>query len=390
MSMGEGLGMDPEIAALFLGARDNNKNVSGLLNNIDSSVLALLAGVYDPLSAQGRSGGQLWSSYAGNPDYPVVQDIQQKIQGGADPYYLNSYIDGLVANKVDLNGFQDADLKGLAKGLYNEYNGKGSGSGGGSGGGDDDLPSWLRDPTDVYTTQDLPMTPKLKEMISELRKNDATYKAESFKKGKESIIAKRKLGPLYGKDFSDDIASKVNELKKEIPSLRSTGYGPDDEGEYIEGASKRLENEALVKWLKETPEGKKLAKEKKINWKKVDAKSGKVYGWAPSRKKGSWWNPLNWDENVVSSASRAVESVVKGGDVTNIRDVVGYKATPDAGLETDYLQKKKSYQDVKGSQQRIDMLEQAYREGALAYLEGQGRTPTRDQLSGMLKFIKNT
>jgi hypothetical protein len=381
------MGMDPEIAALFLGARDNNKNVSSVLNNLDSSVLALLAGVYDPLAAQGGSGGQLWSSYAGNPDYPVVQDIQQKIQGGADPYYLNSYIDGLVANKVDLNGFQDADLKGLAKGLYNEYNGKGSGGGGG-GGGDDDLPSWLRDPTDVYTTQDLPMTPKLQEMISELRENDATYKAESFKKGKESIIAKRKLGPLYGKDFTKDIDSQIKELKRKAKEGQGTPYGPPDD--FVEEQAKRLENKALVKWLKETPEGKKVAKEKKINWKKVDDESGNVYGWAPSRKKGSWWNPLNWDENVVSAASRVVESGVKRGNVTNIRDVVGYKAAPDSELEADYLRKKKSYQDVKGSQQRIDMLEQAYREGALSYLEGQGRTPTTDQLSGMLRYIQNT
>jgi hypothetical protein len=366
MSIGQGIGMDPEIAALFLGARDNNKNVSGVLNNLDSPMLALLAGVYDPVSAQGggAGGGQMWSKYAGNTDYPFVQEIMQLIQNGADPFYLNSHIDA-KSGKADFGGFQAEDMKGLAKALHAEYNGTDSG-GGGDGGGrggsrDDGLPSWLRNPTDMYTAADVPLSRKNLQYINELAANDEEMAQQSFDAGKQYIIAKRKLGPLYGK---------------------------------------KRDTAALIDYLQNDPKGKKLAKEKNIDWDKVDMTTGQVYS-SPLSKSGQmtgwqrfapWGAVYNLVDAGLTEVGRTAEIIGKenimGNEATYLEDIVSPK--PDKDLVADYRNKQSAYRGIKAEQKREKALETAYREGALKYAKEQGRTPTKDQLRGLLNFVQNT
>lgn len=150
--------MDEELLQLFLEAKKGNRNVAGLLNNLDNEMLAFLAGVYTPDVDQGGMG-TLWSSYAGNPDYPVVQDIISKIEGGADPYYLGSYIDSLGGNT---DSFQPEDLKGLTRALYKEYTGSKK---------KDDVWSkaGLRSPLDVYSVEDVPISESVAKLIEPTR-----------------------------------------------------------------------------------------------------------------------------------------------------------------------------------------------------------------------------
>jgi hypothetical protein len=356
------MGMDPEIMAAFLGARDNNSNVSGLLGNLDNPMLAYLAGVYDPMAGQ-AGGGQLWASYANNPDYPIVQDIMQKIQNGADPFYLNSYIDS-IAGDADFNGFQDADLKGLAKSLYNEYTGGGSGGGDGAGGGGGGGTWWgkagLRNPTDVYTMADVPLSSDSRKMLSEARKKDIAAKSKLSDADAAVKAARSKLSNLYDKDFSTT---------------------------------------ELMTWLRNDPEGKKIAKEKNIDWDKVDETTGQVFGWGASKDTSTgWWDPISVATDLVSiplrEASRATEVFVKenvgGGKGKYIEDVVGYGKPEDPYAEYAYEKAKFERDALASASDRTSKLEEAARRGALRAMQDQGRTPTRDQLNTMMKFVQNT
>lgn len=185
--------MDPELLQLFMAAKANNKNVSGLLNNLDSPIFAFLAGAYDPL-AGGSAGGPLWAQYSSNPD-PVIQDIIGKIQGGADPFYLNSYIEAMP--DVSSTGFQRSDLQGLAKGLQKEF----------SQGGSADkqfTDAGIRSPLDVYSTMDVPLQGKAREDVSKIRSGRAS--AEERLGEAQSATAAARKDNVLSKDLREELA----------------------------------------------------------------------------------------------------------------------------------------------------------------------------------------
>lgn len=357
------LGMDPEIMNLYLQAKGNKSDTS-FLNSLNNPWLTYLAGAYDPMSQQTGGAGSLWSSYANNPEYPVVQDIIQKIQGGADPYYISSYIDGLVANGTDLNGFQDADLKGLAKGLYNEYTGKSGGSskGGGAGG------NWwskagFRNPTDVYTTADVPLNADIRKMMVEQQLKTSNIKELKSKADSALKKAEKKLSPMY---------------------------------------NKRFDTEQLIDYLKNDPEGQKIAKEKNIDWSKVDETTGEVFSGPLSdvNYDNGWqkWTPWGALGNLVSQGVAEVGRVgeiytkqnVMGGKPKYIEEKVGYRAKEDPYDVYAYDQAKLEQEALGDQQKKAAKLDEATRRGALRAFTEAGRTPTRDQMSTVLKFLKNT
>lgn len=354
------LGMDPEIMNLYLQAKGGKSDTS-FLNSLNNPWLTYLAGAYDPMSQQAGGAGTLWSNYAGNPEYPVVQDIIQKIQGGADPYYISSYIDGLVANGTDLNGFQDADLKGLAKGLYNEYTGK---SGGSSKGGGNNANWWakagFRNPTDVYTTADVPLNADIRKMMVEQQRKSTNISEQKSKADSAVEKARKKLSPMYGKDF---------------------------------------DSEQLVEWLKNDPEGQKIAEKNNIDWKKVDSKTGRIYGWDQSSNINSnRWDPvsalLNLSSIPLREVSRTAEIITKenimGGKPKYIEEKVGFKAKENPYDVYAYDQAKLDQEALGDQQKKSAKLDEATRRGALRAFTEAGRTPTRDQMSTVLKFLKNT
>jgi hypothetical protein len=359
------LGMDPEIVNLYLQAK-GSKGDTSFLNTLNNPWLTYLAGAYDPMSQQVGGTGTLWSSYASNADYPVVQDIMQKIQGGADPYYISSYIDGLVANGTDLNGFQDADLKGLAKGLYNEYTGKGSGSS--KGGGGNNANWWakagFRNPTDVYTTADVPLNADIRKMMVEQQLK--TSKINELKSGADSAVkkTKSKLNPLY---------------------------------------DKRFDTKELIDYLKNDPEGRKIAKEKNIDWSKVDETTGQVFSGPVSDDDPMYtgwqaWSPWGAVGNLVgqgvAEVGRTAEIIGKenimGGKAKYIEDKVGYRGKENPYDVYAYDQAKLDQEALKDQQGKAAKLDEATRRGALRAFTEAGRTPTRDQMSTVLKFLKNT
>jgi hypothetical protein len=361
------LGMDPEIINLYLQAKGGKSDTS-FLNSLNNPWLTYLAGAYDPMSQQAGGAGSLWASYANNPDYPVVQDIIKKIEGGADPYYISSYIDGLVSNGTDLNGFQDADLKGLAKGLYNEYTGKSSGSskggGGGAGGGNWWSKAGLRNPTDVYTTADVPLNADIQRMMVEQQLKSSNIKELKSKADSSVDKARKKLSPMYGK---------------------------------------RFDTQQLIDYLKNDPEGQKIAKKNNIDWSKVDTTTGQVFsgpisdddpmytGWQAFSPWGALGNVV---KKGVAQVGRTAEIIGKenimGGKAKYIEDKVGFKAKENPYDVYAYEQAKLDQEALGDQQRKAAKLDEATRRGALRAFTEAGRTPTRDQMSTVLKFLKNT
>jgi len=139
---------DLELLLQFLEASGTSSGVGRTLNNLDNPLLGLITGGFDPMTLP-ASGGRDWSRYAGNPEYPQVQQVIAEIQAGRDPYQLSSYVDALTASGADLDGFQPDDFKNLAMNLQKEYGGGEQGD-------------WLRkagfgSPLEQYTSETVPM-----------------------------------------------------------------------------------------------------------------------------------------------------------------------------------------------------------------------------------------
>ena len=156
-----------ELLALLGGAKAGNKKLSGLLGNLDNPLLLAFAGVLDPMYGTGSAGATpLMSQYA-NSQEPIIQDIVSKVQQGVDPYALSSYIDTLVnVPNTDMAGFQVNDLKGLAKGLANEWSKSSSNS------NNVFAKAGFRHPNDVYTYSDLPMEDYAVKAIQDISKQE--------------------------------------------------------------------------------------------------------------------------------------------------------------------------------------------------------------------------
>jgi hypothetical protein len=213
--------MDPELLQLFAAAKSNNKNVSGLLGNMDNSIFAYLAGAYDPL-AGGSAGGPLWAQYSSNPD-PIIQDIISKIKGGADPFYLNSYIEAIP--NVDSTGFQLSDLQGLARGLQKEFAGGGSAD-------EDFTKAGIRSPLDVYSTMDIPLQGKAREDVSKIRSGRA-WAEERLGEAKGALagLKNRQRLEVYEKKKSEKKPGATNQILDWLGEKTGVTYLTDVLGE---------------------------------------------------------------------------------------------------------------------------------------------------------------
>ena len=175
--------------------------------------------------------------------------------------------------------------------------------------------------------------------------------------------AKKKFGPLYGKDFTS----------------------PE-----------------LLSFLKNDPEGAKLLKDKNIDWDKVDPDTGQIYSGplSDSTQDTSWQRFTPWGavRNLVgegvTQVGRTAEIIGKeqimGGKPKYISDVVGYKKPVDPYDLYAYEQAQLDEEANKLAKTRFDKLEEATRKGALRRVAENGQTPFTDQASTLLKFIAGT
>jgi len=311
--------MDPELLQLFASARGANKNVSGLLGNMDNSFLAFLAGVYDPVSAQGQpGGGPLWAKYSQNPD-PTIQGILQEIIDGGDPFSLSSKIDTMATmGDISAAGFQIGDLKGLAKALHKEYT---------TAGDPKNMSIWakagLREPTDLYSTEDVPLGDESRQQIVGMREGQ--------------VAADRKMSTAqtqYGKVKSQlSVEDKIKEQM--IDRLNSNR------------ASGPYQSRALAEWISQQD----VLDENQL------------------RNKAQ---ALSVPEKEINKATKTLS---KRKNKVN---------------QTEYT---KSQYDVGSASMQSDAAkaaERLYREGLVSSYEAAGKTPTRDQLAGIMSFLSQS
>ena len=347
---------DQELQMLmaFAAAKQGNKNVGGVLGNLDNPMLAVLAGAYDPRTASGAQGGggPFWSKYSQSQD-PVIQDIIGKISQGFDKYQLNSYIDSLAAQGQDLGSFQVGDLKGVASSLQKEYV-DGPSASGGAASKDPFSKAGIPGPGELYDTSTVPLSAPNVKRIS-------------------------------------DIQAKL--------AADTAGYG---DAVYNEKVARRT----LDRGSSATEEGKRISKEDILQW--IGKESGKGRGTLGLNRVRSYFknNPtedmtrtdlgallkksgaeaLKYSNNPKGDA-RGFDLAVKNIDkkASTVRGVgsnkKAVKAWEDARFKTALMESMAA-----AGQQR----EQAVREGQMQAAAQSGATPSTDAMKQILKFIAAT
>ena len=385
--------VDPELIKLMSAAKGGNKNVSSLLGNLDNSLLTFMAGVYDPLAAQGGSsaggGGPLWSQYSGDTN-PIMRDLMMKIQNGTNKFYLGSYIDSLPAADVQATGYSPSDLKGLATGMLKEYTEGASSSSGAS--KDPFAKAGLRNPLDLYSTSDMPVGKKGREGLVKITKEqDAIMKAVAAAEA-ASEKGKKAMGPLFN--------------------------GFDERGR-AKGASV----DQMMKYISQNPKLQSMLPKGNFSedMRQIDPETGDIYSmWGTQEEKGyKFYDPRNL-LNLVNiplkrgarelelQKTRALGAVGIGGDGSgtygqrNIRDLLGMELMDDENIY-DPLKKEgvlkdqtkaDAYKKLKrkeglatGQANAAATSAELYKKGMMRALAETGRTPLGDQMKSLLQFV---
>ena len=347
---------DQELQMLmaFAAAKQGNKNVGGVLGNLDNPMLAVLAGAYDPRTASGAQGGggPFWSKYSQSQD-PVIQDIIGKISQGFDKYQLNSYIDSLAAQGQDLGSFQVGDLKGVASSLQKEYV-DGPSASGGAASKDPFSKAGIPGPGELYDTSTVPLSAPNVKRISDI----------------QTKLAADTAG--YG-DASYNVETARNAL----------GQGSAS----VEG-DKRLKTGDVFKWLEQSMgKGRGAVALNRVRSHYLNNRSDEIS-----------LSDLNQSLNE-AGAKAYKNSNPKGIDVTKFKQGagevlgkakkaqgIGYNKAANAKYDKAMTQKVgMEYLDA-GAKQR----EQAIREGQMQAAAKSGATPSTDAMKQILKFIAAT
>lgn len=323
--------MDPQLlAALLSQAKGGNKNLSGVLGNMDSPILLALAQVLDPYYGTGQTtsgAGSLYGSFASDETTPAaVKAVMDYVDQGMNGYQIEAQINNLDPNVVKDSGYTDEQLISMGKEMAKE---------GGKKGTDVFAKAGLRNPNDIYSLEDVPLN-------SYESKNYETYmdKARESEKGYGDIdyqfrVAQQRLKELREQQWEPPVGApmggegtSVRPMGGEGTSVRPMG-GP--------GTTIR-------------PTGAK----------------GQVL--KPTGAKGDFLYPTGGGGEYIPDERPEASQ--------EDRDAVSRALANRANLET----------KIKGDLMRA----QAVREGALNRAKSIGRTPFTDQTSALLKFIAGT
>jgi hypothetical protein len=343
-----------QLLLAFAAAKQGNKNVGGVLGNLDNPMLAVLAGAYDPRTGSGAQsgGGPFWSKYSQSQD-PVIQDIIAKISQGFDKYQLNSYIDSLAAQGQDLGSFQVGDLKGVAASLQKEYV-DGPSTSGGAASKDPFSKAGIPNPSELYDVSTVPISAPNAKRIQDIQ-----TKLAADTKGYGDVV------------YNTDVAR------------RAVG-----QGNVTSEGDKRLKTSEVFKWLEQS----------------MGQGKGNL---ALNRVRSSFKNNPS-DEISLSDLNKSLNeagakvyknSNPKGVDVTKFKQGVaevtgkakkaqGIGYNKAANKKYDDAMFKKVMMETKSGAAR--QREEAVREGQMQYAAETGATPSTDAMKQILKFIAAT
>jgi hypothetical protein len=343
-----------QMMAFMAAARGGNKNLSGVLNNMDSQLLAIMAGAYDPRTAEqsGPGAGSYWSRYS-QSENPVIQDVISKITSGADKFQINSYIDSIAAPGIDLGGFQVSDLKGVAGELYKEYTGTGTGSSG-SKNKSETQKAGIPDPTELYNTSTVPLSSMNEQYIRKLQE-DLVPKVKGY----------------------ETVSSRVGVARKGL----ERGSSATEEG-------KRIQKEDVLKWFgQESGKGRgtlglNRARSYFKNNKDVQDIAASDLANLLTKTKGEAYKHRmdSYEARRFDEASKNITKKVGGARG------VGYNKDANKKYDDAMLEKVTMEAMMSAANQR----EQAVREGQMDYAKQSGATPTTDAMKMIMKFISSS
>lgn len=327
--------IDPVLMQLFAASRQKgaNRNASSVLGNLDNPYLAYLAGVYDPVSAEmmNEPSSDLIARYAGDPNYPAVNQVIQQIQAGMDPYQISSFATALSGGEP-VDNFQPSDFERLAVDMQKEYS-----SGGKSGKPDIWQKAGLRNPLDRYSEMDVPMSKDLMRMIAGIRQGAEPARKMRTQAG--TALSRAKMEEKLNRSTLEEIASEFERGRTLTSGGAARGLGD------------------LANWLRSQE-----------SLSPQDLERG-VQKFAPSQ------------EFELRPFKQAVKTVKSRMD----KQGLGYKGVPNKAE-----QRRKAEEEAGLMQQQVNAAqeaERAVRRGAVRAYEEAGRTPTRDQLVGIMRFL---
>lgn len=138
------------LAQLMSGAKSGNRNVSGLLGNMDNPLLLALAGQLDPFYGSNASSGGLYGQFASDQTTPAaVRSVMDWVDQGMNKYQIEAQINSLPESVKTDSGYTDDQLIAMGRDMAKERSSSPAGMFAKAG---------FRNPTDIYTYEDQPMS----------------------------------------------------------------------------------------------------------------------------------------------------------------------------------------------------------------------------------------
>lgn len=209
-------------------AKGGNKNLSGMLGNMDNPLLLALAGVLDPMSMQGAGQtSSLYGQYAGDPNTPdAVKVLMDYVDQGANKYQIESAINQLDPGVITDSGYTADQLISMGADMTKQR----------SEGTDKNVfeKAGFRNPNDVYTTADVPLSAdsqkRLMDLQTEYKPIGANLERINQRVAKTGL-AMRGAGKDRRQEWSDLVMGqntspifKDKKLKELAKWIESTGY----------------------------------------------------------------------------------------------------------------------------------------------------------------------
>lgn len=335
--------MDPQLLAAILSqAKGGNKNLSGVLGNMDNPILLALAQVLDPYYGTGQTtsgAGSLYSSFAGDKSTPAaVKAVMDYVDQGMNPYQIEAQINALDSDVIKDSGYTDQQLISMGKEMAKE---------GGKAGSNVFAKAGLRNPNDIYDVEDVPLNESQNKDYF-----DYIGKAKKSKRGEEK--ANWDLG------VARNNMSKYSPETVDVPDWFPMGAEPGTVAQIGKGAEY---NTARI-GLDENGKG------PNINTARIGL---------DENGKGPNFNTARIGEGAEYNTARI-------GPIPSKSDKK--KGSRPSREELDALSRAQAgVADVNTKVAADLMRAQAVREGSLMRAQQLGRTPFTDQASALLKFI---
>jgi hypothetical protein len=352
--------MDPRLAALILQLMQSDSDLSGVTNTAKNPLMMYLAGAYDPSLNLGARGGELFSQYAGNPEYPAVNKIINLIEQDADKFQVKTAATKMGVG-MDTDIFDSATFESLADSLYDEYNKN-------KPGGENDFwgKAGLARPEDIYSSENMPSSPQFNSQLMEMQQRVQGVESEAAKARARADESKRALGPTFGKNIKT--GGLIDFLKNDpegYAMAKKAGVSPGfitpsgrtnkqlTVRELVGSKAGNMSTKQMIDFLKNNEEGKKILKQRGIRSDAI-AKNGTI-----RYAKANVSDLFNDDTRAQSKPRQRDE----------------YYARDFAAKQLEDEAKMQKYE------------QEQFARGYLEKVQKQGRTPLNDQLTQMASFL---